>query len=303
MAMVGVSIVIPTLNRPELLKRCLSHLIPYVSAHPECSIIVSDNGNASETREGLAEYLGVVRVVQGPRTSPAANRNCGAAHSIGDLLIFLDDDCIPDPNLIAAYQDAVLNNPEIGVFEGRITAEGTETGFADTAPSNERGGYLWSCNFGIRRELFINLGGFDERYPFPGMEDVDFHFRVASKSPIRFLPKARVFHAFERRVGWKGVKHHTLSLLLYMHLHGLKATQRGPRFFMRSAARLAISGGVRIFRRQAAKDPQHLLLSIWICVQLLLITLFWRFHPYLARKFFPACCAGCRLIHASFVNQ
>ena len=72
MAMVGVSIVIPTLNRPELLKRCLSHLIPYVSAHPECSIIVSDNGNASETREGLAEYLGVVRVVQGPRTSPAA---------------------------------------------------------------------------------------------------------------------------------------------------------------------------------------------------------------------------------------
>ena len=154
--MVGVSIVIPTLNRPELLKRCLSHLIPYVSAHPECSIIVSDNGNASETREGLAEYLGVVRVVQGPRTSPAANRNCGAAHSIGDLLIFLDDDCIPDPNLIAAYQDAVLNNPEIGVFEGRITAEGTETGFADTAPSNERGGYLWSCNFGIRRELFTS---------------------------------------------------------------------------------------------------------------------------------------------------
>ena len=303
MTLSRVTIVIPTLNRPDPLKRCLSQLVPYVSAHPECSIIVSDNGNAFETRERLAEYLGIVHIVQGPRTSPAANRNCGAAQSTGNLLIFLDDDCIPDPNLIAAYQKAALENPEIGVFEGRITAEGTETGFADTAPSNETGGYLWSCNFAIRRELFTSIGGFDERYPFPGMEDVDFHFRVANKSRIRFLPQARVFHAVERRVGWKGLKHYALSLILYLHLHGLKQTKKGPVYFARVIARSSVTGGLRYLRGQAAKDPQHLLSTIWVHMEILFIVFFWRHHPYLSRRIFPACCPGCESIHTSLSSH
>jgi GT2 family glycosyltransferase len=303
MTLSRVTIVIPTLNRPDPLKRCLSQLVPYVSAHPECSIIVSDNGNAFETRERLAEYLGIVQIVQGPRTSPAANRNCGSAHSTGNLLIFLDDDCIPDPNLIAAYQEAALENPEIGVFEGRITAEGTETGFADTAPSNETGGYLWSCNFAIRRELFTSIGGFDERYPFPGMEDVDFHFRVANKSRIRFLPQARVFHAVERRVGWKGLKHYALSLILYLHLHGLKQTKKGPVYFARVIARLSVTGGLRYLRGQAAKDPQHLLSTIWVHMELLFIVLLWRHHPHLSKRIFPACCPGCESIHTSLSSH
>jgi GT2 family glycosyltransferase len=303
MTLPSVAVIIPTRGRPGPLKTCLRQIFPYVNQHSECMIVVSDDGDASETSAALAAEFPEVNVVQGPHRGPAANRNWGAAHSMGELLIFLDDDCRPVPDLVAEYQRAANSNPECSLFEGRITAEGIETGFADTTPSNEKGGYLWSCNFGIRRELFIDIGGFDERFPFPAMEDADLHFRVSAKSPILFLSGARVYHAFERRAGWRAAKHHTLSLLLYMHLHGLKATQRGPRFFVRSAARLAFSGGVRIFRRRAAKDPQHLLLSIWICVQLLLITLFWKFHPYLARKFFPACCAGCRSIHASFVNQ
>ena len=295
----SVDIIIPTRGRPESLKRCLRQILPYVSQHPECAIVVSDDGEASETRVALGNDFTGVEVVQGPSRGPAANRNCGAKHSSGRLLVFLDDDCVPEPNLIATYLDAALNNPEIGVFEGRITAQGTASGFADSAPANETGGYLWSCNFAIRRELFMNIGGFDERYPFPGMEDIDFHFRVASKSQIRFLPQARVFHAFERRVGWKGLKHYALSLILYLHLHGLKSTRMGPAYFVHAVARVAVSGSLRYLRGQAAKDPQHLLSTIWVNMEILFIVLLWRFHPYLAKTMFPACCPGCESIHAS----
>lgn len=299
MVLPSVAIIIPTRGRTEPLKRCLRQILPHVSQYPECAIVVSDDGEASQTRAALETDFAAVKVLQGPRRGPAANRNCGAKHSSGDLLIFLDDDCIPDPNLIATYQDAALKSPEIGVFEGRITAEGEANGFGDSAPSNETGGYLWSCNFAIRRELFTSIGGFDERYPFPGMEDVDFHFRVASKSPIRFHPQARVFHTFERRVGQKGLKHYALSLILYLHLHGLKSTGKGPVYFAHAVARLAVSGGLRYLHRQAAKDPQHLLSTIWVNMEILFIVLLWRFHPYLAKTIFPVCCSGCESIHRS----
>src|SRR5580692_1931106 len=100
MALPSVAIVIPTRNRHELLKRCLSRLTPYVGEHPECTIIVSDDGDSLQTRKALAEELARVQVVQGPVRGPSANRNCGAAHATAELLIFLDDDCIPDENLI-----------------------------------------------------------------------------------------------------------------------------------------------------------------------------------------------------------
>jgi GT2 family glycosyltransferase len=294
----SVSIIIPTRNRHELLKRCISPVIEYVKAHSECTIIVSDDGRASGTRGALGAEPGIVQVVQGPGRGPAANRNCGAAQASTELLIFLDDDCIPDGNLIAAYQDAALKNPGIGVFEGRISAIGRETSFADVAPVNETGGKLWSCNFAIRRELFVTIIGFDDRYPFPAMEDVDLQWRVKGLSQVLFVPEARVWHAFEQRLGWKGVRHHALSVLLYMHIHGLEATERGPAYFLSTAARMFVDGVLRQIKGHAAKNPQQRIFHVLVCLQLATITLLWRFHGRLAMMFFPPCCPDCKSIQS-----
>jgi len=273
-----------------------------VNQHPECTIIVSDDGEASKTRAELGDEFPNVEVIAGPRRGPAANRNWGAANSNGQLLIFFDDDCKPDINAIAEYQRAASSDPECGVFEGRTTAEGKASSFGDSAPSNETGGYLWSCNFAIRRELFTGIGGFDERYPFAAMEDVDLRFRIEGKSLIRFLSEAGVSHAFERRVDRKFLKHHTLSLLLYLHLHGLSATGRGPAYFARAVTHLTVSGVKRMIRGHAAKDPQYQLMTIGAVTQVLFIVLLWKWHPYLAMKFFPPCCTACQSIHACMGN-
>ena len=298
MPLPSVAIIIPTYKRPEMLKRCLKQLIPYVSVHAECSITISDNGDAEETRQLLGESPDFVRVVQGPRRGPASNRNCGASHSTGDLLIFLDDDCIPDFDLIAAYQEASQRHPDTGVFEGRISAEGTVTGFADAIPTNETGGYLWACNFAIRRELFEEIAGFDERFPFT-VEDVDLHFRVKRRSTVLFLPDARVWHRPETRRGWSIVKHHTLCLLLFLHIHGLEAAEKKPSFFARMAVRTFLFRGWQLLRAGATKNPEQLIYQCWACLQLTLILSFWKIHPYIARRFYPPCCLGCQSIHDS----
>ena len=296
MALPNVAIVIPTRNRHESLKRCLSRLIQYAGAHPECSIIVSDDGNALETREALVGELACVQVVQGPRRGPAANRNCGAAHATAELLIFLDDDCIPDQDLIAAYRDAALKNPGIGVFEGRISAEGEASSFADYVPANETGGYLWSCNFAIRRELFVKINGFDDRFPFAAVEDVDLRLRVKRYSSILFLPEARVRHEPERRLGWRVVQHHTLSVLLFLHTHGPRAVGKGSTYFLRMAARILVLRGAQQIRTRMVKNPEQLLFQVWGNIQLALIVFFWKYHAFVARRFYSPCCSGCESI-------
>jgi GT2 family glycosyltransferase len=303
MPLPSVAIIVPTRNRIDLLKRCLSRLGPYVSTHPECSITVSDDGDALETGNALAPDLSFVQVVQGPRLGPAANRNCGAAHSAADLLVFLDDDCMPDPSLIAIYQQAAIENPGIGVFEGRITAEGKALSCADGAPSNETGGYLWSCNFAVRREVFQSIHGFDDRFPFAAMEDNDFHFRVKSAASILFLPDARVWHGIERRLGWRIVKHHTLSVLLFLHIHGLKATEKSPFFFIHMSAQSLIYTIPAHLRAGTLKHPSYLLSRIFANLQLALILSCWRFHAHLARWFYPPCCPGCERIHSVLARQ
>lgn len=298
----STAILIPTARRPEKLKRCLEQLIPYVSEHPECMIVVSDDGDATQTLAALGPEFSSVRVVQGPRRGPASNRNCAAANSTGDLLIFLDDDCTPEPNLVAAYQRAALANPDAGVFEGRTTAVGQVTSFAESAPANETGGFLWSCNFAIRREIFVSVGGFDERFVFPAMEDVDMHFRVKARTRIQFVPNARVFHDVERRVGWKGQRHYALSLILHAHLRGLKETEKDPVHWAWGLAHLIANYSRRLLRREGSRDPLQAVMIVWSNSLIFFVTILWKFRAPMARFFFPPCCDGCKSIHATLNN-
>jgi len=293
-----VTVVIPTRDRVDALRDCLGRITPLVDAHPECEIIVSDDGDATATRAMLAERFPTVHVVQGPSRGPAANRNYGAGKGKGDLIVFLDDDCIPETNIVEVYQWAARDNPSIDVFEGRITTQGKMSSFADTAPENETGGFLWSCNFAIRRTLFDRLHGFDERYPFAAMEDVDLRVRLKALTSMKFLPDARVWHPIQHRAGWRTVKHGALSVLLYLHIHGREKTGNSLGGFLRSALRIPYKGAIRYFKGERLKDAGHLVRVSRANLQLALMMLGWEYRRTLAPAFFRPCCKGCESVLA-----
>jgi GT2 family glycosyltransferase len=84
------------------------------------------------------------------------------------------------------------------VFEGCTDAERPKQRFDEESPVNLIGGYLWSCNFAISKNIFNSIGGFDETFPYAALEDVDFHIRIKKIADVAFVKKALVIHPWRR---------------------------------------------------------------------------------------------------------
>ena len=209
--MIAVDIVIPSAGRPDLLLALLDSLarqtpqpgqaadtMASTTASTTASIIatitVTDDRHTADTGRRVHAAHPSVRYVAGPARGPAANRNHGAARGQAPWLLFLDDDCHLDSNLLARYADHARADPAAQVLEGAILPVGQRPSALHHAPINSDGGFLWSCNFMIKRQLFDSLGGFDPRFPY-ALEDCDFMQRLRERGVrVPFVRAAVVRH-------------------------------------------------------------------------------------------------------------
>lgn len=295
-----LAVIIPTRDRHEALRRCLNQI---VSADLETAIVVSDDGNVEQTRQLLGVEFPNVNFVQGPQKGPAANRNNGAAQVSADLLVFLDDDCIPETDLLDAYRRVAAEMPEVGVFEGRISALGEPKGFGDCVPTNETGGHLWSCNFAIRSSVFAQLRGFDERFCFAANEDSDIYLRAKQVTQVRFIPEARVFHHYETRLGERPLRHKGMSSVLFLQIHTPQVTGHNTISFLRAAARSVLVDVPKRIREHTARNPFHLLRLVAYDLKLAAIMAFWKYRGTMARLLYRPCCNGCRQMLGRIQNS
>lgn len=198
-----ISIIIPTCNRNDLLVKCLDCLNPSIQNYDknEYEVIVTDDSKENIAKYLIFEKFSWVYWVAGPKRGPAANRNHGASKATGDWILFIDDDCLPDKNIVKEYASSIGNYKEALVFEGRTSPDRPQRRHDEECPSNETGGYLWSCNFMINKETLIStVKGFDENFPHAAMEDVDLCYRLKKQEiNIIFLPQASVIHPWRRQ--------------------------------------------------------------------------------------------------------
>ena len=191
------SVIIPTFKRRETLSQCLNHLAHGTQTiSPDLyEVIVTDDALAGTGDDSLMAEYPWVRHLPGPQKGPASNRNNGARAAQGEWLVFLDDDCLPRPDFLLGYHEAIQQHADYQVLEGSTVAERKQLRLDEEAPINETGGYLWSCNFCIQRSVFNEMGGFCELYPYACMEDVDFREQLTErKIDFLFVPKAAVVH-------------------------------------------------------------------------------------------------------------
>ncbi|MBC8063833.1 MAG: glycosyltransferase [Chlorobia bacterium] len=194
--------IVPTYHRNDLLEKCLACLAPDVQSLPadQYEVIVTDDGVKTTAKEFVGDKFPWARWSEGPHRGPASNRNNGVKHALGAWLVFTDDDCLPKPDWLKGYAEAIKEGS--GVYEGKTTCE---SGFPTplfTAPVNETGGFLWSCNMMLRRDAFEGIGGFDESYQLVSMEDIDFRERLRDAGHTWvFVSEAVVDHPARRLVG------------------------------------------------------------------------------------------------------
>ncbi len=150
-----VDVVVPTFRRPEALEACLDSLSNQTVA--PASIEVVDD---SETDYG-----------------PGISRNIGWRRGSARIVAFLDDDCVADTRWIEEIQK-VFDENDIGGIEGGITTT-SESGeiIEFNPPSRIRWDRFKTANMAVRRDILVEIDGFDERY-FLHREDTDLAWRV-----------------------------------------------------------------------------------------------------------------------------
>jgi GT2 family glycosyltransferase len=194
-----------------------------LSTFPTYEVIVSDDGRTTTAEAMLRERFPWARWVPGPGKGPAGNRNAGATEAKGEWLVFTDDDCLPQSGWLKAFSNALTAAPDKEVFEGNILPDRPRRTLAEHAPVGGGGGNLWSCNFAIRRSLFLELGGFDSQFRVC-MEDSDFAQRVRNSGKIfPFLEDAVVIHPWRPRTlnrdGWKSNEAEVADHLRFRRKH------------------------------------------------------------------------------------
>jgi GT2 family glycosyltransferase len=215
-----LSVIIPTYHRNDDLAICLDRLASGVQtlSADEYEVIVTDDGRDSTAESMIMERYPWARWTPGPRRGPAANRNHGASVANADWIVFTDDDCLPEPYWLREYAKHI--NGEYDVLEGRTSACGKRTRVDEECPINETGGYLWSCNFAIRKSVFDELEGFDENFPAAAMEDVDLNVRIDKAGVGRkFLPDALVLHPWRREKGKDFCRAKAASIAYFVRKH------------------------------------------------------------------------------------
>ncbi len=195
-----VSVVIPTRNREQLLRRAIQSVLG--QSYTDLELIVVDDGSTDGTAALLAgvsdSRLVVVRREQGGGVSNA--RNLGIERARGTFIAFQDDDDIWLPTKLESQVRALQDAPvEVGVsLCAYIANHGTHAVYIGGKDALERldfrNGPL--CNSGIvatpgwlvRAEVFQKSGMFDAR--LRSFEDWELLFRISQHTRLSFLDDA-----------------------------------------------------------------------------------------------------------------
>lgn len=217
-----VSIVIPSLNRHEMLTRCIRAVLAQETRHEVELVVALDGDGCERTSIQLKDNIGnranlLMDVSRDRRGSPRA-KNDGASHATGDYLVFLDDDTEPERDwlkrLVDAYEPGVagvggseLKPHRPGVIRrtwfalsdqsvGAISSNGqVMSNFAPRKGEPFEVDCLPGCNMSFRRSAFLEVGGFDVRYGGNAYrEETDLCVRIARSGKLLFVPDAVVRH-------------------------------------------------------------------------------------------------------------
>lgn len=182
----AVTVVLPVLDDPDRLARCLAALS--ASKFENFDVVVVDDGSPTDASADAARDAGA-RVIRLEQTSgPAVARNRGADAAAGEIVYFVDADCLVHPDAMGRVAAALAEgSPHDAVFVSygpdpehpAFISRGKNLAHRHTHQVAKReAGTFWSGCGAVRRDVFLKFGGFDETYARPCIEDIELGMRM-----------------------------------------------------------------------------------------------------------------------------
>ena len=200
MAELLASIILPVRNdRGRHLRELIAALERQTLPRDRFELVIGDDGSTDGSLDNIATEDGWIRVVRGEASNAYTARNRAAAIARAPVLVFVDSDCVPEPEWlergIAALEDADaaaglirFTLPERRTIWTLIDIDSTKDHERQVEQSNAE-----TANLFVRRELFDLIGGFDDDEP--GHGDFDFAIRcVEAGGKLVFARDAMVWH-------------------------------------------------------------------------------------------------------------
>ncbi|WP_033147320.1 glycosyltransferase family 2 protein [Prevotella sp. P6B1] len=201
------SIIVPVYNRPDEVDELLQSLSKQTIKDFE--VLIVEDGSVKPCKDVCDKYANILDLhyYTKENSGPGQSRNYGAERAKGEYVIILDSDVVLPTGYLQAVEDELKQNP-CKAFGGPDAAHPSFTpvqkaiSYSMTSfftTGGIRGGkakldkfYPRSFNMGIRRDVYLQLGGFSKmRFG----EDIDFSYRIVEAGYMpRLFPEAWVWH-------------------------------------------------------------------------------------------------------------
>ena len=285
-----IDVVLPTHNGADTIERTLQALCDVADPPGGWQLIVVNNASTDETRHIIHRFSGDLPLlyVEEPNLGKPNAMNAGIARASGDLVVFTDDDVIPDRQWLCEWRRVADAHPEIDIFGGTIApafeapppAWLRETNwtlmlYAATTPTLAEGLFppdaaeVFGPNMAVRARVLEAGYRFDPRWMkgAAGLmgEETDFVKRAANRGAVLgFAPTAKVRHIVDRtQVTWRW-------MLRRFYRHG--RTMYLSETASRSAALPCIAGIPRYLFRRIAEQILLLPVALTSCNKMRIMT-------------------------------
>lgn len=193
-----LSIIVPVYNDPDNLRECIAGLQATVPASAEI-IVVDDASTDVASIDAATQYVTLLRLKR--NSGPAAARNHGARHAIGEVLWFVDADVVVAPNAVTSLFAAFAQRTDVAAVFGSYDAHPRAAGLVSQYRNllhhfvhqhgNSDASTFWAGCGAVQRAAFFAVGGFDElQFPRSSIEDIDLGYRLRQSGYRIFLDKS-----------------------------------------------------------------------------------------------------------------
>ena len=189
----NISVIIPTFNRKETLKRAIQSVV--MQSYTPYEIIVIDDGSDDGTKEWLKDNFPNVKYIYQMNSGVSSARNKGIKLARGDWIALLDSDDEWLPSKLKDQANEIELNPAAKFLHTNEIWIRNGVRVNQMKKHKKYGGYIFEkcldmCRISpssvlIKKDIFDEIGMFDETLKV--CEDYDLWLRFASKYPVHFL--------------------------------------------------------------------------------------------------------------------